>query len=268
MYIEGKGRNKTDMKREFPILEYDDNTQALLNPQKNVKPIESLPPHCVICFFQDVLNHLNKSKLLTKVYDLKSEMGTHPVYTFDYNGRPVVIFHPGVGAPFAAGLLEEVIVLGCNKFIACGGAGILEKDIAVGHLLIPTSAIRDEGTSYHYLPPSREIKTHPDAVAAMEKTLQNKKVPYQLVKTWTIDALYRETPDKIELRKSEGCTCVEMETAALFAVAEFRNVKLGQLLYAGDDLSGEYWDGRQWASRWDVREKLVYLAAESCLAMD
>ena len=75
----------------------------------------------------------------------------------------VALFHPGVGAPLAAGLLEEVIASGCKKFIACGGAGVLDREIAVGHLIVPTAAIRDEGTSYHYLPPGREVSPSPEA---------------------------------------------------------------------------------------------------------
>ena len=57
----------------------------------------------------------------------------------------------------AAGLLEEMIAWGCRKFIACGGCGVLAQEIAVGHLILVTSAVRDEGVSYHYLPPAREV---------------------------------------------------------------------------------------------------------------
>ncbi|MCP4403630.1 MAG: nucleoside phosphorylase, partial [bacterium] len=175
-----------------------------------IKAIPDLPKSCVICFFQNVIDHLDEQGKITEVKTLRTEMGEHPVYTLQYNDRAVTLFHPGIGAPLATGLFEEVIALGCETFIVCGGAGVLEKDIAVGHLLIPTTAIRDEGTSYHYLAPGREVSATPEAVEAIESTLKQHDIEYLLTKTWTTDAFYRETPQKIALRRSEGCLTVEM----------------------------------------------------------
>jgi purine-nucleoside phosphorylase len=92
-------------------------------------------------------------------------------------------------------------------------------------------------------------------------------VNYLLAKTWTTDAFYRETRQKVALRKAEGCLTVEMEAAAMFAVAQFRQVQIGQILYGGDNLDGEAWDSRDWVKRWSSREKLVGLAVEACLAL-
>jgi purine-nucleoside phosphorylase len=93
-------------------------------------------------------------------------------------------------------------------------------------------------------------------------------VGYTLVKTWTTDGIYRETRARMSRRRDEGCTAVEMEAAALFAVAQFRNVTLGQILYGGDNLDASQWDSRGWQDRWSIREMLVELAAEACLAID
>jgi uridine phosphorylase len=143
---------------------------------------------------------------------------------------------------------------------------VLDKEIAVGHLVVATGAVRDEGVSYHYLPPGREVQANPLGVAVLQKVFSAHRLPFRLGKTWTIDAPYRETPAKIAARRAEGCLTVEMEAAALMAVAEFRGVVLGQALYGGDDLSGEVWDSRRWQSRKDVRENLFWLAAEACFA--
>jgi uridine phosphorylase len=194
-------------------------------------------------------------------------MGGHPVYEIDVDGQRVALFHPGVGAPLAAGLLDEVIALGCRKFIACGGAGVLDREIAVGHVVVPTSAVRDEGTSYHYLPPSREVAASVEGTAAIERVLRARNVPYVLGKTWTTDAIFRETAGKVQMRRAEGCLTVEMEAAAFFAVAQFRGVTFAQLLYGGDDVSGDLWDDRGWGTRHTVREKLFWLAAEACLLL-
>lgn len=195
----------------------------------------------------------------------KSEIGKHPVYVFEFNDQKLALYHSGVGAPLSAVLLEEVIARGCKKFIVCGSAGVLDSTIARGYLLVPIAAVRDEGTSYHYLPPSREVAAHPRAVQAIETVLKRNEIDYLLTKTWTIDAFYRETPKKIALRKSEGCLTVEMEAAALFAVAQFRNVTLGQILYSGDDVGGKEWNSRKWTKDKEMREKFFWIAAQVCL---
>lgn len=253
------------MQQEYPILEFDSTPEAILEPKRIFKPID-VPEHAVACFFQDVITKLSQQHQARVVKHLRSEIGTHPIYELNVNGKRLAVFHPGVGAPLAAGMLEEVIALGCRKFIACGGAGVLERNIAVGHLLIPTAAIRDEGTSYHYLLPAREVNASPEGVAALEKVLQAYHYEYLLTKTWTTDAIYRETAAKMQLRKAEGCLTVEMEAAAFFAVAHFRGVQFAQLLYGGDDLSSSEWDSRDWQKH-TIREKLFWLAAEACLSL-
>ncbi|MCL4298451.1 MAG: nucleoside phosphorylase [Anaerolineae bacterium] len=181
------------MDDSFPILEYDPTAEAIIEPRRLFKPLVGMPEHGVICFFQDVIDHFVTEGQLTLLKNLRSEMGVHPVYAFNYGNQSVALFQPGMGAPFAAVILDEVIALGCRKFIACGGAGVLDRDIVLGHLLIPTCAIRDEGTSYHYLPPAREAAAHPAAVTVIETVLQQQGVDYLLTKTWTTDAIYRET---------------------------------------------------------------------------
>jgi uridine phosphorylase len=253
------------MKKKIPILEYDASKDVIIDPQKLIKPID-ISEYCIVCFFQEVLKKLYRQKKSKIIHVCKSEIGKHPIYEMRFKRKRVAFFHPGVGAPLAAGLLEEVIALGCKKFIACGGAGVLDKNIEVGHIIIPTSAIRDEGTSYHYLPPTREVNASKKGIKAIEKVLKKYDIKYKKSKTWTNDGFYRETIDKIKLRKSEGCLTVEMEAAAFFAVAKHRNVEFAQLLYSGDDVSGKEWDSRSW-DRKTIREKLFYLAVEACINM-
>jgi uridine phosphorylase len=253
------------MQQQYPILEYDPAPEAFLEPARLIKP-KDVPEHCVLCFFNDVVAQLVTAGQLRWIAEQRSEIGPHPMYELEMDGRRLAVLHPGVGAPLAAAMLEEVIALGCRKFIACGGAGVLVPEVALGHLVVPTAAVRDEGTSYHYLPPSREVAASPAGVAAIERVLTARGVPYLLGKTWTTDAIYRETPDKIARRKGEGCVTVEMEAAAFFAVAQFRGVTFAQILYGGDDLSGAVWDSRDWTRHSD-REKIFWLAAEACLAI-
>jgi len=252
--------------REFPILEFDDDRNAFIRPEKNIKPID-ISERAVICFFSDAIEKLLSEYPNKIVCQLKSEGMSWPVYELNYNGKAVVLAQAVVGAPMAAAHLEELTAYGCKKYMVCGGCGVLQSDIALGHLILPVSAVRDEGTSYHYLEPSREVEMAGSAVEVIENTLTENKIPYIKGKTWTTDAFFRETPAKIKHRKEEGCIAVDMEASAFIAVAKYLNVDLGQIFYAGDNLGDSEWDGREWQSRTDIRELVLKLAIEACLRL-
>lgn len=254
------------MKKEFPILEFDNNRSAVIEPHKIYAEID-IPKNAVLCFFNDVIERLKNEGKAKLIYNFTSEMGANPLYEVEYLGRKVALFNPGVGAPLAAGMFEEAIALGARKFIACGGAGVLDREIAVGHIIIPNCAIRDEGTSYHYLEPSREVSVNKFGIEAIEKVLLKHKCKYIIGKTWTTDAFFRETVGKVNQRKSEGCLTVEMECSAFCAVAEFRNVTFAQILYSGDLVDCDEWDTRDWNDRTEIREKILWFAMEACLEL-
>jgi uridine phosphorylase len=250
----------------FPILEHDPAREAKIEPSRVIPP-RDIPEHVVICFFHEVLEKVIAETNAKVLLDNHWEDGPHLLYEILHHDQRLAFFHPGIGAPLATGLLEEVIALGGRKFIACGGCGVLEKDIAVGNLIVVSAAVRDEGVSYHYLPPAREVSAHPAGINALTGILDSRGYPYRVGKTWTTDAPYRETPTKISARKAEGCLVVEMEAAGLMAAAQFRDVIFGQVLYGGDDLSGNEWDKRDWQSRSEIRESLFWLAADACLGL-
>jgi uridine phosphorylase len=250
-----------------PILEFDPAREAVLEPHLAVALFD-LPQHVVLCFFRDAIAAFVEELGGREIGRLGSEIGLFPVFEVALDGRRVAIAQAGVGAPLAAGWLEELITLGGRAFIAAGGVGVLVPDLALGHVIVPTAAIRDEGTSYHYLPPSREVEPTADALEAIVATLDEHAVPRVLGKTWTTDGIYRETRDKVRRRVAEGCLTVEMEAAAFFAVARFRGVSFGQMLYAGDDLSGEAWDERGWLHHDTGRTLLLRLAAEAVLRIE
>lgn len=249
-------------KNTYPILEFDGNKEAILEPSNLVEPMD-VPEHCLVCFFADVIEDLQKEHDVKVIAKSVSEIGHHPIYEISIKGQRLAFFHPGIGAPLAGALLEEMIARGCRKFIACGGCGVLDKEIAVGHFMVPTAAIRDEGTSYHYLPPSREVSPTQNALSAIEAVLKDHGTEYLLTKTWTTDAIYRETRARAKAYLGEGCLAVEMEAAAFFAIARFRGVEFGQILYGGDAVIPEAWDGRTWTSRAEIRKNLFWLAAEA-----
>jgi uridine phosphorylase len=253
-------------KEKYPILEFDDTRVAKIEPSSFHKKTEGYE-YCVITFFREVLDAMEKEGRIKAVKFLNCETMDVPIYEMEYMGKKVHLSLGYVGAAGSAAFLEELIASGFDKFIVCGGAGVLRKDIAVGHLVIPTSAIRDEGVSYHYLAPAREIECNPEVIGKIEDEFNKYKIDYIKGKTWTTDSFYRETEEKIKLRKSEGCITVEMEAAAFFAVARFRNVRLGQILYGGDDLSDVTWDSRKWHDRAEIRQNLVDIALRVCLSL-
>ena len=254
------------LENKYPILEYDEDRNAFIRPEKQIKPID-ISERAVLCFFADAIEKVLAEYPHKTVAHITCESIRLPVYELEYKGQRVVLTQAMVGAPIAAGHIEELTAYGCRKFVACGGCGVLQEDIALGHLIIPTAAVRDEGTSYHYAPPSREIAMNPRSVEVVENTLLAAGVPYVKGKTWTTDAFFRETPAKIKRRKQEGCIAVDMEASAFMAVAAYNNVEFGQIFYAGDNLGGEAWDGRAWHSRTDIREAVLRLALDACLNM-
>jgi uridine phosphorylase len=252
------------IKKEFPILEFDEDKNAFIKPSHVFQPAD-ITDRCVLCFFGEAIDKILEECPHRVVTYFKAESIRLPIYEIEYKGRKVVLLQAYVGAPGAAAQIEELTALGCRKYIACGGCGVLEKDIAVGHLIIPTEAVRDEGTSYHYSKPAREIAANERIVHVIENTLLAQSVPYIKAKTWTTDAVFRETPAKIQQRRSEGCVTVEMEASAYMAVSQYNNVDFGQILYAGDSLAGDEWDKRGWADRTDIREFVLRLALDACL---
>jgi uridine phosphorylase len=255
-------------KQKFPILEFDPSRNVFINPAANYHFMGRLfHERVVLCFFQDVIGKLALKHKAKKIAVFRSEFGANPAYGIKFKGKSIAVMHPGVGSALAAGFMEEAISIGGRKLIACGGAGILRKDLTVGHLIVPTSAVRDEGASYHYLPPGREAKPHPKALKAIRNTLERHGIPYVLGKTWTTDGFFRETRNKVEMRRKEGCVSVEMECSAFFAVGKYRKIQCGQILYGGDDLSREEYDNRNWLKQASVRERIFWLAVEACSSL-
>jgi len=251
---------------DLPLLEDDLASTAVIEPSEVISPID-MPECVVLCFFSEVIEALAAREDTRVVQVLVAAHGTHTIWELEHDGQRLAVLHPGVGAPLAAGFLEEAIALGGRTFVAVGGAGALLPDLVLGHAVVVQGAVRDEGTSLHYLAPSRTVDADPAAVTAVKETLSAAGVPFVTGRTWTTDAFYRETRARVDRRVAEGCVTVEMEAAALIAVARYRGVRFAQLLYAGDSLAGPAWDERSWTSATSVREQLFWLAADAALRL-
>ncbi len=216
--------------------------KAYINPEDTTKPIPGFPKACVTTFSANVLEDFISDQNAAVIAKLYSANGELPVYEISYKGEKVGLFLSRVGGPACAVGLEEVIALGAKRIVQFGNCGVLQQEIVKNKIVIPSSAVRDEGTSYHYLPPSGEVSMDPDMIRLIEKCLQRFEIPYIVGKTWTTDGIYRETKSRIEERKREGCLTVEMECASSLAVAKFRNISFLPFLFGADNLDADTWE--------------------------
>lgn len=234
-------------KHEIPILEFDDNPQAVIMPTHENLDL-NLPPRCVYAFLEEEIERYANAVGAEKVGEFVSATKTYPVYVMTYNGEEICLAQAPVGSAAAAQFLDWLIGYGVKQIISTGTCGVL-VDMPENVFLIPTRALRDEGASYHYVAPSRYIEMNQQALGAIKRTLKQKKIPYEEVMTWSTDGFYRETPDKVAYRIEEGCSVVEMECAALAAVAQLRGAIWGSLLFTADSLVDiDNYDQRDWGS--------------------
>ncbi len=224
-----------------------DNKNAFLNPSDTTEKISGFPEVCITTFSENMIKDFVKNNPAKIIANLYSANGTIPVYEIKYADKKMGLFLSRVGAPACAAGLEEIIALGAKKVIQFGCCGILNQPIADGKIIVPLSAVRDEGTSYHYFSGSEEISADSSSNDIAVQYLKRHKIPYVLGKIWTTDAIYRETPEAIEERKKQGCIAVEMECPASLAVAKFRNIPLIQFFYGADNLDSEKWEIRDLA---------------------
>ena len=139
--------------------------------------------------------------------------------------------------------MDEMISLGVTRFISCGSAGLISDEFDSSHLLLVEDAIRDEGTSYQYLPAGEKAYTSPLLNEQVKESLTRQGVPFDMGRIWSTDALYRETPARVARRKAQGAVAVDMECSALCAVAQRRGVSFTQLMYFSDFLLADVWSG-------------------------
>ena len=246
------------------INTYDDMRDAILNPEYVVKPVEGLPETFIVTFSAKFLSILESMVELEQIAELKAAGRAYPVYKFIYNGVKIGVYSTLVGGAASAAMLEEIIAMGAKRILFFGSAGALDKEIIGGQLVVPTHAYRDEGVSYHYLPADDYV-----AVPTSEKLsgiLTELHVPHVRARTWTTDAVYRETRRNMLARKAEGCAVVEMECASVMAVGIFGNIPVYQFLYAADCLDASSWDKRMLGNMpGDMRQRILKVAIEAAV---
>jgi uridine phosphorylase len=193
--------------------------ENLLREVKRQKQLPDckVPEICLLDPDGDILDYLLRSKK-AEINNCWSCYHTK-MYSFDLAGIKLGIIGCVVGSSFAVLIAEQLFVSGCELLLSVTSSGIIKERNDQAEYILINEAIRDEGTSYHYLAPEQPSVITPLLLAKLSSTLLHKASNVRIGKSWTTDAPYRETASAIENMKSANVDVVEMEAAALYAFA-------------------------------------------------
>ncbi len=243
----------------FPAFDGKHTEPALIDPEhevvaSDVSP-DDVPPAAVVCYQPELFAYARSE------YGERELFADH--YLFDCvvcegvvgdRGEIAVVGNFGVGAPVTAMVVETLGAAGVETFLSAGYAGCLQRDVRLSDIVVPDTAIRDEGTSHHYLAPDEFIDPTPSVAADARAAAVASDRAVHEGPTWTIDAAYRETVPEIDHYAERGVLTVEMEAAAVFAVARHRGYEAAALLVVSDYLGTDEWDPNFDATEPHLRE--------------
>ncbi len=158
-----------------------------------------------------------------------------------WEGQPITIVAPAMGAPYAVMVLEKLIALGAKMVLAFGWCGSLQPGVLNGDLLLPTLTVPGEGTSGHYSLGDGDPAPDAALTAKLRRALSDANLSWHAGPIWTTDAVFRETAELVQRYQAQGVLGVEMEMSALFAVGRFRQVPVAGLLVVSDELATLTW---------------------------
>ena len=225
---------------------YDPDGSPVVTPNELVRHVTRrrrttslrVEPRAIIAVLERDIQYLTNR---TAAKPVKAWRGFRQVYRGSLDGKDITLARSGFGAPSVVALAEELAAFGTKKILFFGYCGSLQDHVKAGDLVIPTEAIREEGTSYHYLPPQMPARGDEAIVTTIATHLADCGVAFQQGTVWTTDAIYRETDRKVAQFQARGVLAVEMELSALFAFGAVAGVAIGALLVVSDELRGPAW---------------------------
>ena len=237
------------------LLEEFENVPAVIEPtDRSLISGGEICDTIILSFNGEILERV---KQIDGVYEggyLTNLNSKYPWYIYEVDGFKLAVAMATIGAPMVVGFLEELKARGFNNFIVLGSCGVLDQSIQADKIIIPSSALRDEGTSYHYAPASDEIAYDETLLLTMENALNKSGIEHIQTKVWTTDAFYRETAAKVKRRLEAGAKVVDMESSAIMAWAQYRQANVYQFFYTADyvDHHNHEWDARHEERKTDV----------------
>ncbi len=239
---------KGDKVKQAPILDFFEE-EGIINREfymKNNKGFENLHlidkykiDTALFIFYKKDISEVVDVNKLEDFYNFTSGSNINKCYIYD---KKFILAITPLGGSAASGLMEELGFMGIKNFFACGSAGQIDQDFNSSEFVLVEKAIRCEGTSYRYMKPSMYAETDDELTNILAEYLKEKGYGFKKSITWTTDTFFRETQSELELRKSQGAVCVEMECASWAAVAKYRGYKFAQLLYFSDAVKQENWE--------------------------
>lgn len=200
-------------------------------------PKISPPAAVIVCHQRDPVVSLLKQHRATQVKSFFSEL-----YVLKTGRNPIGLVHSAApGAPLLAATVEELIAFGVKRFISLGLAGSLQPDLHPGAIVLCDRAIRDEGTSHHYLPPARMVEADLALLEKISLTFSARGISHSRGASWTTDAPYRETRREVAAYRTQGVKTVEMEAAALLALGQSYSLQTAAVMVIGDRLADLTW---------------------------
>jgi uridine phosphorylase len=190
-------------------------------------PPGTVPPLCILEFDGDLTDWLVRDGI-AKPFEPWACFHTS-MFWLDLEGVACGIIARTIGGPYAVLIAEQLQAAGARLIVGLTSAGRVSPDLPLPCLVVATSAIRDEGTSYHYLPAEREVECHSPVVAFLERELIPTEWAVRSGKVWTTDAPYRETQAQLQQWASEGVLAVEMQAASLFAFGVARRASVASV---------------------------------------
>ena len=178
------------------------------------------------------------------------------LWTWELEGLRCGVIARTIGGPYAVLVAEQLAVCGVRVVVGLASAGRVGFLLPLPCVVVADRAIRDEGTSYHYLPASESVDAPPGIAEALEAEVSTVGLPVQRGLVWTTDAPYRETVEQIDRYVRMGALAVEMQAASLFAFAAARKVAVGLVAHVTNapDHDGECFEkGSQ-----DLQRDLVH----------
>jgi uridine phosphorylase len=235
---------------DLPLLVHPLDLESEFTPQALIEAVRvkrrlvsvAVPEVCILEFDGDLTDHLVQSK---RVFAWRNWACFHtPMFALELDGKPCGVVPRTIGGSYAVLVAEQLLACGARMIVGLTSAGRVSPGLRIPSLVIATAAIRDEGTSFHYLPPSRSVAAPSGPVAPLTRELEQLGLPVYQGKVWTTDAPYRETRQQLDAHCQEGVLAVEMQAASLFALAQARKAQIAVVAHVSNatDHEGEPFD--------------------------
>jgi uridine phosphorylase len=221
------------MKELFPLFDHALNSPSTFTPEALVEavrmekhlPMEPIPQICILEFDGDLTDWLVSMEAVRPCNSWACFHTT--MFLLDVEGITCAIVPRTIGGPFAVLIAEQMAISGSRLVVGLTSAGRVSSVIPVPGLVSVTSAIRDEGTSYHYLPPSPNVDAPSEVATILKSELDKQPLPVRSGMVWSTDAPYRETATQLAHHAKAGVLAVEMQAASLFAFSNARRFPVG-----------------------------------------